>query len=170
MSEQNTALPPGTPAPDFTLRSTPDQTVTLSDLPSEISYRELLEETFSVGSAKITTHYLNHTSICMGYRIEANGRSVAYVSDHEPYGLALFGADPPAEPIGRGLRDGVVHVGDQAGALVHRDRQRLGPAHAAAAGGDAEPAGEGPPKVLPAALGEGLVGALQDALCADVDP
>ena len=32
MSEQNTALPPGTPAPDFTLRSTPDQTVTLSDL------------------------------------------------------------------------------------------------------------------------------------------
>jgi phosphoribosyl 1,2-cyclic phosphodiesterase len=87
--------------------------VTLSDLPSEISYRELLEETFSVGTARITTHYLNHTSICMGYRIEADGRSVAYVSDHEPYGLALFGADPPAERIGRGLRDGVVHVGDR---------------------------------------------------------
>ncbi len=32
MSEQNSALPPGTPAPDFTLRSTPDQTVTLSEL------------------------------------------------------------------------------------------------------------------------------------------
>jgi phosphoribosyl 1,2-cyclic phosphodiesterase len=87
--------------------------VTLSDLPSEINYRELLEETFSIGSARITTHYLNHTSICMGYRIEAGGRSVAYVSDHEPYGLALFGADPPAERIGRGLRDGVVHVGDR---------------------------------------------------------
>jgi phosphoribosyl 1,2-cyclic phosphodiesterase len=62
---------------------------------------------------RITTHYLNHTSICMGYRIEADGKSVAYVSDHEPYGLALFGADPPAERIGRGLRDGVVHVGDR---------------------------------------------------------
>ena len=49
----------------------------------------------------------------MGYRIEADGKSVAYVSDHEPYGLALFGADPPAEQIGRGLRDGVVHVGDK---------------------------------------------------------
>lgn len=87
--------------------------VTLSDLPSEINYRELLEETFDIGKAKITTHYLNHTSICMGYRIEESGKSIAYVSDHEPYGLALFGADPPADRIGRGLRDGVVHVGDR---------------------------------------------------------
>jgi phosphoribosyl 1,2-cyclic phosphodiesterase len=87
--------------------------VTLGDLPAELNYRELLEETFTIGSAHITTHYLNHTSICMGYRIESHGRSVAYVSDHEPYGLALFGADPPAERIGRGLRDGVVHVGDR---------------------------------------------------------
>jgi phosphoribosyl 1,2-cyclic phosphodiesterase len=87
--------------------------VTLSDLPAELNYRELLEETFTIGSARITTHYLNHTSICMGYRIESDGRSVVYVSDHEPYGLALFGADPPAERIGRGLRDGVVHVGDR---------------------------------------------------------
>jgi len=87
--------------------------VTLSDLPSEINYRELLEESFYVGAARITTHYLNHTSICMGYRLEADGKSVVYVSDHEPYGLALFGSDPPAERIGRGLRDGVVHVGDR---------------------------------------------------------
>ena len=87
--------------------------VTLGDLPSDIQYRELLEESFTVGSARITTHYLNHTSICMGYRIEADGRSVAYVSDHEPYGLALFGADPPPDKIGRGLLDGVVHVGDR---------------------------------------------------------
>lgn len=87
--------------------------VTLSDLPADINYRELLEETFTIGSARITTHYLNHTSICMGYRVEADGRSVAYVSDHEPYGLALYGSDPPAEQIGRGLKDGVVHVGDR---------------------------------------------------------
>ena len=87
--------------------------VTLSDLPSEITYRELLEETFEIGKAQISTHYLNHTSICMGYRIEEGGKSVAYVSDHEPYGLALFGTDPPADRIGRGLRDGVVHVGDR---------------------------------------------------------
>jgi phosphoribosyl 1,2-cyclic phosphodiesterase len=106
--------------------------VTLSDLPAEINYRELLEETITIGSARITTHYLNHTSICMGYRLEADGRSVAYVSDHEPYGLALYGSDPPAELIGRGLQDGVVHDGDRrlidwiAGAdLVIQDTQYM---------------------------------------------
>ena len=87
--------------------------VTLDDLAAEIEYRELLEETITVGSAKITTHYLKHTAICMGYRIEADGRGVVYVSDHEPYGLALFGPDPPPERIGRGLSDGVVHAGDR---------------------------------------------------------
>jgi phosphoribosyl 1,2-cyclic phosphodiesterase len=87
--------------------------VTLGDLAADIQYRELLEETFVVGSAKITTHYLNHTSICMGYRIEVGGRSIVYVSDHEPYGLALYGPDPPPDKIGRGLRDGVVHIGDR---------------------------------------------------------
>ncbi len=32
MSQPETALAPGTPAPDFTLRATPDQTVSLSEL------------------------------------------------------------------------------------------------------------------------------------------
>ncbi len=87
--------------------------VTMHDMLAGIEYRELLEETFAVGSASITTHYLNHTSICMGYRIEADGCSVVYVSDHEPYGLSLFGATPPPEKIGRGLQDGVLHTGDR---------------------------------------------------------
>jgi phosphoribosyl 1,2-cyclic phosphodiesterase len=87
--------------------------VTLQDMQAQIEYRELLEGTIRVGSATITTHYLNHTSICMGYRIEADGRSVVYVSDHEPYGLSLFGATPPPEVIGRGLQDGVLHTGDR---------------------------------------------------------
>lgn len=32
MAQTDVALPPGTPAPDFTLRTTPDQSVTLSEL------------------------------------------------------------------------------------------------------------------------------------------
>jgi phosphoribosyl 1,2-cyclic phosphodiesterase len=87
--------------------------ITLNDMQADLQYHELLEQTFTVGSATITTHYLNHTSICMGYRIEADGQSVCYVSDHEPYGLSLFGSTPPSEVIGRGLRDGVIHAGDR---------------------------------------------------------
>lgn len=87
--------------------------VTLDDMDAELRYRELLEESFSVGSARITTHYLNHTAICIGYRVEADGHSIAYVSDHEGYGLALAAPGADGRGIGRGLRDGVVHVGDQ---------------------------------------------------------
>jgi phosphoribosyl 1,2-cyclic phosphodiesterase len=87
--------------------------VPLRHLAARLDYRELVEETLTVGSATITTHYLNHTAICLGYRIDADGRSVAYVSDHEPYGLGVYGPSPPAELIGRGLLDGVDHVGDR---------------------------------------------------------
>lgn len=68
------------------------------------------------------------------------------------------------------LQAGPVDVGDEAGAAGHGDGERLGAAHAAAAGGDAQPAGQRAAEMLAAGLREGLVGALQNALCADVDP
>ena len=55
-------------------------------------------------------------------------------------------------------------------AAGHGDGQRLRAAHAAEAGGEHEPAGEVAAVVLLAGGGERLVGALQDALRADVDP
>ncbi len=67
------------------------------------------------------------------------------------------------------MRD-AVHLGDQADALVHGHRQRLRAAHAAQPGGDRERARQGAAEVLAGALGERLVGALKDALGADVDP
>ncbi|GAA3678162.1 hypothetical protein GCM10022203_09960 [Micrococcus yunnanensis] len=64
------------------------------------------------------------------------------------------------------LRD----VHDQADAAVEGDGQGLGAAHAAAAAGEGEGALEGAVVALAADRGEGLVGALQDALGGDVDP
>ena len=63
-----------------------------------------------------------------------------------------------------------VDVDDQADAVVQRHRERLRAAHAAAAAGDGERAGQGPAEALRGHGGERLVGALQDALGADVDP
>ena len=65
---------------------------------------------------------------------------------------------------------GGVDVDDQADAAVQRDGQRLGAAHAAAAAGQRERAGERAAEPLGGDGGERLVGALQDALGADVDP
>ena len=74
-------------------------------------------------------------------------------------------ADVEAAPGAR-----LVHLDDQRHALVHRHGQRLRPAHAAQAGGQRDAASQRPAEVLARQLGERLVGALQDALGADVDP
>jgi len=86
--------------------------VPLGELRAEIEFCELEEGAIQIEDATVRTHYLNHTAVCMGYRIEADGVSVAYVTDHEPYGLV--GGGGAQEPtIGRGLRGGPIHGGDR---------------------------------------------------------
>jgi phosphoribosyl 1,2-cyclic phosphodiesterase len=72
--------------------------VPLSDLGAEITFCELAEGKMHIDDATVRTQFLNHTSPCLGYRIEADGVSVAYVTDHEPYpstddGQGLTGDD-----------------------------------------------------------------------------
>ena len=55
-------------------------------------------------------------------------------------------------------------------AVVHRHRERLRAAHAAEAGGQRDGPGQRAAELLVGDRREGLVGALQDALGADVDP
>ncbi len=71
--------------------------------------------------------------------------------------------DPAGDP-------GRVAVDADRHAAVHGDGERLGAAHAAEAGGEGDGAFEGAVEALVGDGGEGLVGALQDALGADVDP
>ena len=68
------------------------------------------------------------------------------------------------------LEAGAVDVGDEAHAVVERDGERLRATHAAAAAGERDGAGERPAEPLAGDGGEGLVGALEDALRRDVDP
>src|SRR5207302_10188839 len=48
-----------------------------------------------------------------GYRVEADGTSMAYITDHEPYGLLIGGTGMQAPAVGRGLRGGFIHGGDR---------------------------------------------------------
>ena len=76
--------------------------VPLGDLRADIEFMELEEGKIDIEDAVVRTHYLNHTAVCMGYRLEADGASVAYITDHEPYGV-----------VEDGLRRGFVHGGDR---------------------------------------------------------
>lgn len=59
--------------------------VQLDQIRAEIRYHELGEETFEIADLRVTTRYLNHTALTLGYRLEADGAALVYATDHEPY-------------------------------------------------------------------------------------
>ena len=73
--------------------------VELGQLGAEIRYHELVEGMFDAGDIRVRTQYLNHTALTLGYRLEADGACLVYVSDHEPYARRLATGDEP--PTGR---------------------------------------------------------------------
>jgi phosphoribosyl 1,2-cyclic phosphodiesterase/CheY-like chemotaxis protein len=59
--------------------------ITLEQLGAQIRYHDLVEGSFTIGDIHVRTQYLNHPALTLGYRLEADGVSVVYVCDHEPY-------------------------------------------------------------------------------------
>ena len=65
-----------------------------SELAAQIKYEELKETTMDLGGGyKVTTKYLNHPILCLGYRFEYQGKSIVTAFDHEPF-RNLFPTDP----------------------------------------------------------------------------
>jgi len=64
------------------------------ELAAKIEYQELKETTLDLGDGlKVTTKYLNHPILCLGYRFEYQGKSIVTAYDHEPF-RNLFPTDP----------------------------------------------------------------------------
>ncbi|HEU5314715.1 MAG TPA: MBL fold metallo-hydrolase [Chloroflexota bacterium] len=59
--------------------------VRLDQLGATIRYHDVVEGTFRIGGVKVTSHYLNHPALTLGYRLEAGGASLVYATDHEPH-------------------------------------------------------------------------------------
>lgn len=58
-----------------------------------IQYHDLLEGVFYLGDIKVSVHYLNHTALDCGFRLEVDGCVVVYYCDHEPYVVAAASGD-----------------------------------------------------------------------------
>ncbi|MCL2602728.1 MAG: MBL fold metallo-hydrolase [Treponema sp.] len=57
-----------------------------SELSAHIEYEELKETTLDLGGGlSVTTKYLNHPILCLGYRFEYQGKSIVTAYDHEPF-------------------------------------------------------------------------------------
>jgi len=58
--------------------------VDLTDMQSQLQFIELAGPV-EIGDAKVSHIYLNHPGLAIGFRIDYGGKSVVYLSDHEPY-------------------------------------------------------------------------------------
>jgi CheY-like chemotaxis protein/phosphoribosyl 1,2-cyclic phosphodiesterase len=59
--------------------------VTLAQLLATIRFHDLAEGQFAIGEMRVTTQYLNHPVLTLGYRLESGGKAVVYSADHEPH-------------------------------------------------------------------------------------
>jgi len=78
------------------------------DLAGEIAFHDVLDGSFTVGPARVTVAVVPHVGVTNGYRIDWNGASVAYVSDHqEPVGAPTH-VDPAVLDLCAGV-DLLIH-------------------------------------------------------------
>ncbi|MEO7743541.1 MAG: response regulator [Usitatibacter sp.] len=82
--------------------------VEIEQLPAAIAFRELGEGIHEFGGARVIAQFLHHPAMTLGYRIEADGASVVYLCDHEPFSETLWHAHP-----GPNHADSIVHEGDR---------------------------------------------------------
>src|SRR5246127_2406486 len=89
--------------------------ISLDQFGATIRYHDLLEGTFQIDDVKVTTQYMNHPALTLGYRLEADNATVVYCCDHEPFTRAA--ADGHAEFSGPDQRHPEFIEG--AGLLIH---------------------------------------------------
>ena len=69
--------------------------VPLSDVPSRPTFHDVPDEPWMIGSALLEGCSVVHQGPTMGFRIEAHGRTLAYIPDHEPsLGVDLAKVEP----------------------------------------------------------------------------
>ncbi len=74
----------------------------LDQLAAQIYFHELSEGVFEVEAVRIRTCFMNHTALTLGFRVEADGATFVYASDHEPFAREIATGHGPM--TGRDLR------------------------------------------------------------------
>jgi phosphoribosyl 1,2-cyclic phosphodiesterase len=81
--------------------------VHFSELEGHVWFHDVMDDDFSIGSAKVKVRPVPHVGPTVGYRVDVNGRSVAYISDHQaPPGLNT-------------VSDQVLELADNVDVLIH---------------------------------------------------
>lgn len=88
----------GPPSPTLSLEqriaryfSPPLFPLDLSAAPARVRFRDVPREPWTLEGARVTAALVAHPGPTVGYRIEADGRTVAYLPDHEPAMTGIAG-------------------------------------------------------------------------------
>jgi phosphoribosyl 1,2-cyclic phosphodiesterase len=85
--------------------------VGLHDLPAELCFFEVGDGEVKLGTARVIVREVPHVGVTVGYRVEVDGVSVAYVSDHQA---------PAADGAVRwSVSESVLELCDGADLLIH---------------------------------------------------
>jgi len=82
--------------------------VRIADLPGAIEFHTVRDTEIVVGDAKVTVRDVPHTGVTNGYRVEQDGATVVYISDHQ---MPMDGSHEVA--------DSVLELCDGADLLIH---------------------------------------------------
>jgi CheY-like chemotaxis protein len=73
--------------------------ITLDSLSARVGFQDLKEGEFWIDEIRVTTQYLHHPTLTLGYRLEADGAVLVYSTDHEPHSLYPVRGHPGELPI-----------------------------------------------------------------------
>jgi phosphoribosyl 1,2-cyclic phosphodiesterase len=82
--------------------------ISVSQFPGDFRFHDVADEEFDLGPVHVTARLVPHVGNTLGYRIEWNGISVAYLSDHQqPYDGSMRASEGALE-LARGV-DLLIH-------------------------------------------------------------
>jgi phosphoribosyl 1,2-cyclic phosphodiesterase len=91
-----------------TFMQPPHFPISLEHLPGTIRFHDVGDTEFMIGGVEVMTRLIPHVGNTLGFRVSWNGRSVAYLSDHQmPYD-GSFSMSPGARELVTGA-DLVIH-------------------------------------------------------------
>jgi len=82
--------------------------VSVDELPGTVRFHDTGDDEFAIGEFNVKARLIPHLGPTLGYRIEWQGRSIAYLSDHQQPCDGSFGVSPSALELVEGV-DLMIH-------------------------------------------------------------
>jgi len=82
--------------------------VSVDELPGTVSFHDTADTDFSIGGYSVKARLIPHLGPTLGFRVEHNGHSVAYLSDHQQPFDGSYSASPGALELVEGV-DLLIH-------------------------------------------------------------